>query len=42
MEKNNVKIESQATSKETPSPKKKGGMKTKSVRYSDGTLVWGS
>ena len=28
--------------KKAPSPKKKGGMKTKSVRYSDGTLVWGS
>ena len=42
MEKNNEKVKSQAASKETPSPKKKGGMKTKSVRYSDGTLVWGS
>ena len=42
MEKKNVKTERQAASKETPCPKKKGGMKTKSVRYSDGTLVWGN
>jgi hypothetical protein len=42
MEKSNVKVESQAASNTTPSPKEKGGMKTKSVRYSDGALVWGS
>ena len=46
MEKNDVKVENQRTSTETPTPiqdgmKPKGGMKTKSVRYSGDTIVWG-
>jgi hypothetical protein len=47
MEKNNVRIDDQATSKETPAPmqsgmKTKGGMKTKSVRYSGECIIWGT
>ena len=41
MDTNRVKSQSKAA-KETPSPKKKGGMKTKSVRYADGSIVWGT
>ena len=42
MEKNDVKIENQTTSTETRAPKTKGGMKTKSVRYSGDSVIWGN